>query len=111
MGSSTHYRDNYILQLESHEELFQRDLARIFHTDRDEEAAKADGVRRSMKSDDICACTHCPRSNSKLTQYPSGVRKPQQNRYEISGLITRIAFQEPLFLDIQSRCHEHRYVS
>ncbi len=28
----------------------------------------------------------CPRSHSKLTQYPSGVRKPQQNRYEICGL-------------------------
>ncbi|MCF7729454.1 MAG: hypothetical protein K9M81_03700 [Chthoniobacterales bacterium] len=30
--------------------------------------------------------SYCPRSNSKLTQYSSGVRKPQQNRYEICGL-------------------------
>ncbi|MCF7729327.1 MAG: hypothetical protein K9M81_03050 [Chthoniobacterales bacterium] len=33
--------------------------------------------------------SYCPRSNSKLTQYPSGVRKPQQNQYEISGLNSR----------------------
>jgi len=29
-------------------------LARIFHTDCDEESAKADGVRRVMKSNDGC---------------------------------------------------------
>ena len=29
-------------------------LTRIFHTDRDEEDAKADGVRRVMKSDNGC---------------------------------------------------------
>ncbi|MCF7728914.1 MAG: hypothetical protein K9M81_00950 [Chthoniobacterales bacterium] len=31
--------------------------------------------------------SYCPRSNSKLTQYPSGVCKPQQNQYEICGLV------------------------
>ncbi len=31
---------------------------RIFHTDRDEETAKADGVRRVMKSDDGCMSTY-----------------------------------------------------
>ncbi len=30
--------------------------------------------------------SYCPRSNSRLMQYPSGVRKLQQNRYEIFGL-------------------------
>jgi hypothetical protein len=46
-------------------EYFKKELNRLFHTDRDEEAAKTDG---------------------SLTQYPSGVRKPQQNHYEIGGL-------------------------
>ena len=32
----------------------KRKLARIFHTDRYEEAAKADGARRAMKADDGC---------------------------------------------------------
>ncbi len=41
-------------------------LARIFHTDRDEETAKADGVRRVMKSDDGCMSTYCPRKTSSL---------------------------------------------
>ncbi|MDH4470355.1 MAG: hypothetical protein QE493_05215 [Verrucomicrobiae bacterium] len=30
--------------------------------------------------------SYSPRSNAKLTQYPSGVRKQQQNQYEIFGL-------------------------
>ncbi|MDH4470747.1 MAG: hypothetical protein QE493_07265, partial [Verrucomicrobiae bacterium] len=42
-----------------------------------------------MNSNDGCRSPYCPRSDSRLTQYPSGVRKPQQNQYEISGL-TRI---------------------
>jgi hypothetical protein len=42
---------------------------------------EGDGLRRRLY------VSYCPRSNSKLTQYPSGVRKPQQNQYEISGLI------------------------
>ncbi len=70
--------------------------ARIFHTDRDEGAAKADGVRRVMKSDDGCMSPYCPRSNSKLTQYPSGVRKPQQNQYEICGLEPRVDAEESI---------------
>ncbi|MCF7729544.1 MAG: hypothetical protein K9M81_04150 [Chthoniobacterales bacterium] len=48
-----------------------------------ERVNEGDGLRRRLY------VSYCPRSNSKLTQYPSGVRKPQQNRYEISGL-TRI---------------------
>ena len=38
-----------------------RFLTRIFHTDRNEEAAKADGARRAMKSDDGCVCVHTAR--------------------------------------------------
>jgi hypothetical protein len=69
-------------------------LNRIFHTDRDEEAAKANGAPPASGSDRVnegnglrqqLYVSYCPRSNSKLTQYPSGVRKPQQNRYEIGG--------------------------
>jgi general secretion pathway protein D len=64
-------------------------LTRIFHTDSSRGAAnpdadkEGDGLRRRLY------VSYCPRSNSRLTQYPSGVRKPQQNRYEICGL-TRI---------------------
>ncbi len=61
-------------------------LARIFHTGSSRGAANADadkegdGLRRRLY------VSYCPRSNSKLTLYPSGVRKPQQNQYEICGL-------------------------
>jgi hypothetical protein len=61
-------------------------LARIFHTDSSRGAANPDagkeddGLRRRLY------VSYCPRSNSRLTQYPSGVRKPQQNQYEICGL-------------------------
>jgi len=64
-------------------------LTRIFHTGSLRGAAnpdadkEGDGLRRRLY------VSYCPRSNSKLTQYPSGVRKPQQNHYEICGL-TRI---------------------
>ena len=86
-------------------------LARIVHTDSSRGAAnpdvdkEGDGLRRRLY------VSYCPRSNSKLTQYPSGVRKPQQNRYEICGLAacpkmpsisigyTGIAIIEPSFLD------------
>ncbi|MCF7729952.1 MAG: GspJ family type II secretion system protein [Chthoniobacterales bacterium] len=38
--------------------------------------------------------SYCPRSNSKLTQYPSGVRKSQQNQYEICGLTAEASFKK-----------------
>jgi hypothetical protein len=61
-------------------------LPRIFHTDRDEEVAKADGARHAMKSDDICACTHCLRRTSSSTQHPAGFPAFGGNDYETSGL-------------------------
>jgi len=63
-------------------------LTRIFHTDRNEETAKTDGVRRVMKSDDGCMSTYCPRKTTSLTQYPSGSPISTVDEYEISGLST-----------------------
>ncbi|KAB2643861.1 MAG: hypothetical protein DVB29_04375 [Verrucomicrobia bacterium] len=64
-------------------------LTRIFHTDRDEEAAKADGARRVMKSDDGCMSTYCPRKTSSSTQHLSDFPAFVVDQYEICGL-TRI---------------------
>jgi len=70
--------------------------ARIFHTDSSRGAAnpyvdkEGDGLRRRLYA------SYCPRSNSKLTQYPSGVRKPQQNQCEISGLEPRVDSEESI---------------
>ena len=61
-------------------------LARIFHTDCNEEDAKADGVRRVMKSDDGCVSTYCPRKTSISTQHPSAFPVSAVDQYEISGL-------------------------
>jgi|GEM_PF-242001 len=67
-------------------------LARIFHTDSSRGAVnpdvdkEGDGLRQRLY------VSYCPRSNSKLTQYPLSVRKPQQNRYEICGLSPLHAF-------------------
>ena len=61
-------------------------LARIFHTDRDEEDAKADEVRRVMKSDDGCMSTYCPRKTSSSTQHPSDFPTSAVDECEISGL-------------------------
>jgi hypothetical protein len=47
-------------------------LARIFHTDRNEEIAKADGVRQTSILMPGCMCTYCPNQNVSLTQHPSG---------------------------------------
>jgi len=48
--------------------------------------AKLISTRRAKDWDGGLYVSYCPRSNSRLTQYPSGVRKLQQNRYEIGGL-------------------------
>jgi Amt family ammonium transporter len=45
-----------------------------------ERVNEGDGLQRRLY------VSYCPRSNSRLTQYPSGVRKLQQNQYEIFGL-------------------------
>ena len=52
-------------------------LARIFNTDRDEEAAKPD---------EGCMSIYCPRKTSSSTQHPSGFPAFTVDRYEISGL-------------------------
>ncbi|MCF7729350.1 MAG: NAD(+) synthase [Chthoniobacterales bacterium] len=70
-------------------EHLKEDLIRIFHTDRGEEAAKADGARRAMTSDDGCVYTHCPRKTSRSTQHPSGFPASAGDRDETFGL-TRI---------------------
>ena len=77
---------NFALAL-GYEDLNNHDtLTRIFHTGSSRGAANSDvdkegdGLRRRLY------VSYCPRSNSKLTQYPSGVRKPQQNQCEICGL-------------------------
>jgi NAD+ synthase (glutamine-hydrolysing) len=64
----------------------KEDLTRIIHTDRDEEAAKADGARRAMKSDDGTMYTNCPRKTSRSTQHPSSFPASVGDRDETSGL-------------------------
>jgi hypothetical protein len=61
-------------------------LARIFHTDRNEEAAKADGVRQMSILMPGCMRTYCPNQNVSLTQHPSGFPDSVVDEYEISGL-------------------------
>ncbi|KAB2643771.1 MAG: DUF2071 domain-containing protein [Verrucomicrobia bacterium] len=91
----------------------RRSLARIFHTDRDKELAKTDGLppaagrprerlplgspekeRRVGASESTqtsiltqgCMSTHRPCQNGSLTQYPSGFPVFAGDRHEISGL-------------------------
>jgi len=61
-------------------------LARIFHTDRDEEVAKADGVRQASILIQGCMCTYCPNQNVSLTQHPSDFPASVVDQNEISGL-------------------------
>ena len=61
-------------------------LTRIFHTDRDEEAAKADGVRQASILMQGCMCTYCPNQNVSLTQHPSDFPASVVDQYEISRL-------------------------
>ncbi|MCF7729023.1 MAG: hypothetical protein K9M81_01505 [Chthoniobacterales bacterium] len=48
--------------------------------------------------------SYSPRSNSKLTQYPSGVRKPQQNQYEICGLDSHFDLDSMYTYSPASKC-------
>ena len=47
-------------------------LTQIFHTDRDEEAAKADGATQASILMPGHMCTYYPNQNGSLTQHPSG---------------------------------------
>jgi len=67
-------------------EYFISGLARIFHADRDEEAAKPDGVRQTNILTPGCMCTYRPSHNVSLTQDPSDFPVSAVDRYEISGL-------------------------
>jgi len=62
-------------------------LARIFHTDRNEETAKADGVRQTSILTPGCMCPYRPSHNVSLTQYPSAFAVSAVDQYEISGLV------------------------
>jgi len=62
------------------------ELTRIFHTDRDEETAKADGVRQTSILTPGCMCTYRPSHNVSLTQDPSDFPVSAGDRCEISGL-------------------------
>lgn len=66
--------------------LFAEDLARIFHTDRDEEAAKAYGIRQASILMPFCMFTYFPSQNMSLTQHPSVLPVSAVDRHEISGL-------------------------
>jgi len=57
----------------------------MFHTDRDEEAAKADGVRQTSILMQGCMCTYCPNQNVSLTQHPSDFPAATDDRYANSG--------------------------
>jgi hypothetical protein len=58
----------------------------MFHTDRDEEAAKADGVRQASILMQGCMCTYCSNQNVSLTQHPSDFPASVIDQYEIFGL-------------------------
>jgi hypothetical protein len=64
-------------------------IACIFHIGSSRGAANPDAKKKGDGLQQRLYVSYCPRSNSKLTQYPSGVSKLQQNQYEIGGL-TRI---------------------
>jgi hypothetical protein len=61
-------------------------LTRIFHTDRDEETAKADGARQTSILMPGCMCPYCPNQNVSLTQHPSGFPASAGDWDEIFGL-------------------------
>ena len=87
-------------------------LARIFHTDRDEEAAKADGVRRVVKSDNGCMSPYCLRKTSSSTQHLSGfpgsvVDQCERSELESCSHSTNINRLFPLGrLFLESQAHE-----
>ena len=65
---------------------FDPPLARIFHIDSSRGASNPDADKEDDGFRRRLYVSYRPRRNSSPTQYPSGVRKPQQNRYEIFRL-------------------------
>ncbi len=61
-------------------------LARIFHTDRDEGAAKAYGIRQTSILMPGCMCPYRPSHNVSLTQDPSAFPASAVDECEICGL-------------------------
>ena len=72
-------------------------LARIFHTDRDEETEKADGVRQTSILTPGCMCTYRPSHNVSLTQDPSGFPASAVDQCEICGLGSIECFSSIIF--------------
>jgi len=61
-------------------------LARIFHTDRDEGAAKAYGIRQTSILMPGCMCPYRPSHNVSLAQDPSDFPVSTVDKCEICGL-------------------------
>jgi uncharacterized protein YqjF (DUF2071 family) len=64
----------------------RRSLARVFYTNRDEGAKKADEAIYVMKSNDGYRSTYCPRKTSSSTKHPSDFPTYAGDLYEICGL-------------------------
>ena len=64
-------------------------LTRIFHTDHDEEDAKADVARQASILTQGCMSRYCPSQNRSLTQHPSDLPASAVDWYEICGLTQR----------------------
>jgi prepilin-type N-terminal cleavage/methylation domain-containing protein len=65
------------------------ELARIFHTDCDEEVAKTDGARQTSILTPGCMCPYRPSQNVSLTQHSSTFPASAVDQHEKSGLGTR----------------------
>ena len=71
-------------------------LARIFHTDRDEETVKADGIRQTSILTPGCMGTYRPSHNVSLTQDPSAFPASAVDQCEIFGLAHARGINLPL---------------
>ena len=60
-----------LLIMEHHTKFLKTILARIFHADRDEEAAKFDETRETSIGTQGCLSSYCPSQNGSLTTYAS----------------------------------------
>ncbi len=95
-----------LLALESQ----KNSLTRIFHTDRNEEAAKADGVSQTSILTPGCMSPYRPSHNVSLTQDPSDFPVSAGDRCEIFGLSQEKAYTHNTLLgnllDQAIECHE-----